>query len=209
MKLKLSLFSFLIILSLLVTSTGTAASMLYATGTSPAVLSPLGSAFTYQGRLMDDGTPANGTYNLIFFLWADQAKTTLLGTVPSSGSLSVMVTDGFFNVTLDFGGGLFTGEARWLEIEVNGTLLSPLQSLTAAPYALFSQASPWSGLMSVPAGFADNIDNDSLAGCRRESLYPSFCPILRLKWDAGTRFWQNNELKWVISMEKLASPTSC
>ncbi|MCK5054161.1 MAG: hypothetical protein KAR65_07775, partial [Anaerolineales bacterium] len=164
MKLKLSLFSFIMILSLLITSSGIAAKSLYATATAPALESPLGTAFTYQGRLMDDGAPANGSYDFRFNLWADQARSTLLGTVPLSGTLPVTVTDGYFTVTLDFGGGVFTGEARWLEIEVNGTLLSPLQSLTAAPYALFSDAAPWSGLMSVPAGFADDVDNDSLGG---------------------------------------------
>jgi hypothetical protein len=111
---------------------------------------------------MDSDAPANGTYNFRFYLWADQAKNTFLGTVPPSSTLPVSVTDGYFTVTLDFGGGIFTGAARWLEIEVDGTRLSPLQTLTAAPYSLYTQAAPWSGLQSVPAGFADNVDNDSL-----------------------------------------------
>ena len=162
MKTKLSLFSFLTVLSLLITSSGAAARGMYATATSPSMESPLGSAFTYQGRLMDGGIPADGTYNFRFYLWAEQAKTTLLGTVPPTGTIPLNVTDGYFSVALDFGGGVFTGEARWLEIEVDGTLLSPLQSLTAAPYSLYTQAAPWSGLQSVPAGFADNVDNDSL-----------------------------------------------
>ena len=162
MKLKLSLLSILIILSMLITSSGIAANGMYAEQASSALESPLGTAFTYQGRLMDSDAPANGTYNFRFYLWADQAKTTLLGTVPPSSTLPVSVTDGYFTVTLDFGGGIFTGEARWLEIEVDGTRLSPLQSLTAAPYSLYTLAAPWSGLHSVPAGFADNVDNDSL-----------------------------------------------
>ena len=161
MKLKLSLFSFLLILSLLITSSGSAAYGMYATTTSASLESPLGSAFTYQGRLMDGGIPANGTYNFRFYLWADQAKITLLGTVPHNGTMPVTATDGYFSVILDFGESTFTGEARWLEIEVNGTLLSPLQALTATPYALFSKTAPWLGLSDVPVGFADEVDDNT------------------------------------------------
>ena len=139
MKTKLSLFSFLTVLSLLITSSGVAARGMYATATSPSLESPLGSAFTYQGRLKDGDIPADGTYNFRFYLWADQAKTNLLGTVPPTGTMPVMVTDGYFSTTLDFGEGAFTGEERWLEIEVNGNPLSPMQALTATPYALFSK----------------------------------------------------------------------
>jgi hypothetical protein len=35
----------------------------------PASQDPLGSAFTYQGRLMDAGNPANGLYDLQFELF--------------------------------------------------------------------------------------------------------------------------------------------
>jgi len=50
------------------------------------------------------------------------------------------VSDGYFTVQLDFGSGVFTGDARWLEIAVDcgsgATALGPRQELTAAPYAL-------------------------------------------------------------------------
>ncbi len=38
------------------------------------------------------------------------------------------------------------------------------RALTAAPFAAFAQKAPWSGLTGVPAGFADNADDDTLAG---------------------------------------------
>ncbi|GIV94152.1 MAG: hypothetical protein WHS83_06470 [Chloroflexus sp.] len=52
------------------------------------------------------------------------------------------VSNGLFTVTLDFGPGAFTGDARWLQIAVRCTgdsgytALTPRQPLTAAPYAL-------------------------------------------------------------------------
>jgi hypothetical protein len=66
------------------------------------------------------------------------------------------VTNGLFAVTLDFGPGVFTGPARWLEVDVrtNGsgafTNLSPCQPLTPVPYALYAQTS--SGTNGTLAG---------------------------------------------------------
>ncbi len=82
-----------------------------------------------------------------------------IGTYPGTGTITIDVVDGYFTTTLDFGGGIFDGEERWLEIEVNGTLLSPLQPLTPAPYAIYAQTAPWSGLTDVPAGLYDGDDD--------------------------------------------------
>jgi hypothetical protein len=49
---------------------------------------------------------------------------------------NVSVANGTFTVALDFGATAFNGEARWLEILVAGTPLTPRQALTAAPHAL-------------------------------------------------------------------------
>jgi hypothetical protein len=82
-----------------------------------------------------------------------------LGTYPVTGTIPVSVDNGYFTTSLDFGDGVFDGNERWLEIEVNGSLLSPLQSITPAPYAIYSQTAPWSGLSGVPPGFADGTDD--------------------------------------------------
>jgi len=37
----------------------------------------------------------------------------------------------------------------------------PRQALTAAPYALYAQAAPWSGIAGVPDGFADGVDDNT------------------------------------------------
>src|SRR5947207_14822516 len=92
-------------------------------------------AFTYQGRLLDGGNAAVGTYDLQFSLWNLATGGATIG-IPQTNS-SVNISNGLFTVVLDFGPGAFTGAARWLEIGVrtNGsvgpyTTLSPRQQLT-------------------------------------------------------------------------------
>lgn len=101
---------------------------------------PLGTAFTYQGQLQKNGSPYNGTCSFQFSLWDAVSGGAQVGsTLTQTG---VTVSNGLFTVTLDFGTGVFTGDARWLQIAVQCsgdsgyTTLSPRQALTAAPYAL-------------------------------------------------------------------------
>jgi hypothetical protein len=102
-----------------------------------------GTAFTYQGKLSAGGAPANGTYDLQFTILDG---TNIPGNVISGPLIepATGVTNGLFTVTLDFGPGVFNGNARWLEIAVrtNGgttlTALSPRQPLTPAPYAILA-----------------------------------------------------------------------
>lgn len=102
-----------------------------------------GTAFTYQGRLDDTGNLANGLYDLQFSVFdAATGGTMLAGPLVLS---SVGMTNGLFTVTLDFGSGVFTGPARWLEIgaRTNGvslfTTLSPRQQVTPTPYAITAE----------------------------------------------------------------------
>lgn len=102
---------------------------------------PLGVAFTYQGRLDDDGTPANGTYDLRFRVYDAAQNGNPVGVLLSRNDL--VVADGLFTTDLNFGSDVFTGDARWLEISVRPgnsggayTPLTPRQEITAVPYAL-------------------------------------------------------------------------
>jgi hypothetical protein len=96
------------------------------------------TAFTYQGRLNDGGSPANGSYDFRFYVCDAQSGGTILSSYEIS---DLTVTDGYFTVQLDSGSTDFTGEARWLEISVREhgqtsyTTLSPRVPLTAVPYA--------------------------------------------------------------------------
>ena len=102
----------------------------------------LGTAFTYQGRLMDDsGNPLTGSYDFQFELYDAESDGGQVGSTVTVGD--VAVSDGLFTVQLDFGSSAFTGNARWLEIGVRAgsssgayTILAPRQPLTATPYAL-------------------------------------------------------------------------
>lgn len=115
---------------------------------------PLGTAFTYQSYLMDKKNPANDIYDFEFSLYDDpnvgiQVGSTLLVD-------DVNVVDGHFQVELDFGGGIFTGDARWLETEVRQgastdpcdfVTLSPRQELTPTPYSIYAETAG-----AVPGG---------------------------------------------------------
>ncbi len=136
----------------------------------PAGAQTLGSAFSYQGQLKEAGVPAMGLYDVQACLYSTSTgSASLLLCAPDIED--VPVSAGLFNVTLDFGGSIFFGVQRYLELRVRPgasvgsyTVLSPRQLVRPVPEALranSASAAPWSGLGGVPAGFADNIDNDS------------------------------------------------
>ena len=102
------------------------------------------TVFTYQGRLNDNGQPANGTYDFRFRLYD---STNLPGNIIAGpiDNLATQVANGIFSASLDFGS-VFDGTARWLQIAVrtNGAAsfiaLTPRQPLTPVPYAIFADA---------------------------------------------------------------------
>ncbi len=130
--------------------------------------SALGTAFSYQGQLQQNGVPVTGACDFRFDLWDAATGGAHIGGAQTK--TNVAVNNGVFTIPdLDFGLAAFNGDARWLELAVgcpsgNGsyTTLGPRQALTATPYALYSKTSPWSGLLGLPSGFADNVDNDAL-----------------------------------------------
>lgn len=116
-----------------------------------------GTAFTYQGQLQNNGSLANGTYNLQFQLYTNiSGGTAVAGPVTTNG---VNVSNGLFTVVIDFGDTVWNGATNWLQIEVetNGgssfTTLTPRQDLTPTPYAIFAEGVKASGLSgAVPSG---------------------------------------------------------
>ena len=115
-------------------------------------VSAQGTAFTYQGQFQNNGSPANGSYDLTFTLYATNTTgTAIAGPLTNSAT---GVTNGLFAVTINFGSGIFTGSNYWLQIAVrtngNGAFvpLSPRQALTPTPYAIFANtASNLSGTL--------------------------------------------------------------
>jgi hypothetical protein len=107
----------------------------------------LGTAFTYQGQLQKDGSPVDAECQVAFRLY-DQAVDGAQVGPPLT--ITVPITEGVFTVGLDFGAGVFDGEARWLSVAVQcpgdvGFTSLPRQALTAAPYALYALAAPGEG----------------------------------------------------------------
>lgn len=94
----------------------------------------LGTAFVYQGRLTDAGAPVNGTRSMTFRLHSHATNAAPVGTPVTIPAMTI--TDGLLNATLDFGADAINGDARWLEITVEGVTLSPRQRLAPAPNAL-------------------------------------------------------------------------
>ena len=128
-------------------------------------VSAQGTAFTYQGRLLESGSPANGIYDLTFSLLdAGTGGSQVGGTVTNSATV---VSNGLFTVTLDFGAN-FPGADRWLEIGVrtNGggafTTLASRQKITPTPYASYS-ANAGSAAAATTASSAGNFTG-SLSG---------------------------------------------
>jgi hypothetical protein len=112
-----------------------------------------GNAFTYQGRLNDTNGAVTGSYDFTLTLFNAASAGAVVG--PSNVVTGLLVTNGLFTVTPDFGP-QFNGSDRWLELAVrtNGSsayvLLSPRQKLTPTPYSLYApQANTATVAMSV------------------------------------------------------------
>jgi hypothetical protein len=124
----------------------------------------LGSAFTYQGRLIDDNQAPNGAYDFEFKLYDAPTEGSQLGSTNADDDVDVI--DGYFTSELDFGLSPYNGNSVWLQVGVRPnasmdpyTALNPRQRLTSTPNANFASISDWNNLLNIPAGFADGTDN--------------------------------------------------
>src|SRR5471030_958799 len=76
-----------------------------------------GTAFTYQGRLNNGGSAANGSYDIAFTLYTTNVTgSAIAGPVTNT---AVAVTNGLFITLVDFGPGAFTGTSNWLALAVS------------------------------------------------------------------------------------------
>lgn len=124
---------------------------------SSAARAQTSTAFSYQGQLLSNGTPLTGPADL-----RAQLFTAASGGSPVGAAIDlpgVAVTDGLFNVQLDFGNAFGAGQLCWVEISVRsptGTgsfiTLAPRQAITPAPLA--------HGLAGIPTtrGGTESLD---------------------------------------------------
>ena len=106
---------------------------------------------SYQGRLSDGGSPANGSYDFQFLLKDAATSGNTLGEVLK---MTLPVQNGVFSAALPWKSSLFPGAARWIEVRVRPTppagssgteVDAPYatlerQRLYTAPYAFRSQS---------------------------------------------------------------------
>lgn len=117
-------------------------------------------SFSYQGRLGDNGAPANGAYDIAYSLYTDEAGGT---AVISEVALGVQVTDGLFTALFVFPDGTLTPATRWLGLGVRAqgggafTAITGRTFLAAAPFASVDLNEPWqrpqAGTLSYGGGF--------------------------------------------------------
>jgi hypothetical protein len=103
------------------------ATVLICTGTALA-----DSAISYQGRLDAGGQAFDGSVDMVFELFDAETNGSAIGSPVAING--VPVQQGLFQVDLDFGAQAWE-LGRWLQITVDGQLLSPRQRVTAAPLA--------------------------------------------------------------------------
>ncbi|MBE0544787.1 MAG: hypothetical protein IH623_25905 [Verrucomicrobia bacterium] len=147
------------------------------------------AAISYRGHLTAAGSPVNSPHDMQFKLFdtaAVGAGAQQGGTITES---AVPVTNGVFTVTLDFGGTVFDGSPRFLEIGVKSggsasvyTTLAPRQQVASIPYAIQSlnaaQAETAATATTLVTGAAvqslNNLtDNVTLAAGSNVTITPS------------------------------------
>ena len=126
---------------------------------------PMGTGFTYQGRLIHDSEATDGPHDFEFKLYDSPVGGNQLASTIDINDLDVI--DGYFTVELDFNDpNVFNGDACWLDISVRPgdsnsfTTLSPRQQLTPTPYAIYAanagSDSDWmvsgDNMYSIPSG---------------------------------------------------------
>jgi hypothetical protein len=127
------------------------------------------SAFLYRGELKAGGQPASGAYDLRFALADAVLDGDYLG--PTLTNAAVAVSNGVFDVSLDFGAGVFDGSPRWLEIGVrtNGgseafVLLSPRQPILPIPYAVHAATAGVAADLAGGGAFLTALPASNLVG---------------------------------------------
>ncbi len=140
---------------------------------SNMIAAPIPEPVTYQGRLDDNGSPANG----LFELRVGVHDTNVGGAILDLLTNNVTVSNGLFTTVLQLNSASITaGSLRWLELGVrtNGsvsafTTLSPRQQLTYTPYALRATTADFA--RDLPQGLITdyNIADDSITAVKIEA----------------------------------------
>jgi hypothetical protein len=139
----------------------------------PPVLAPedisglVSSAFTYQGKLNNNGMVVNSNCDFIWNIYADSSGGSSLATDTDT---NLLVANGLFTAVVNVPASVIDGNARFVEIQVRCptgsgayTTLSPRQELFAAPYALGLRL-PFSHTINSSASPVFSITNSGGTG---------------------------------------------
>jgi hypothetical protein len=139
-----------------------------------------GTAFSYQGHLVENGVAANGGHDFIFSLFDSAAAGAQVGQdVPLNNT---PVANGQFKGTLDFGADAFPGAPRWLEISVRPagvgqfTKMDGRVSVLPTPYAIFAATA---GSVAKGGVTANQLNTGGLAPAQGQFL----------SYNAGNLVW--------------------
>jgi len=98
-----------------------------------SIATHVSEAISYQGVLEESGVPVTGSRDMSFSLYSNDSCTTFITGIVDLDD--VPVDNGLFSVQLDFDPTVFTGQALFLEVEVEGTSIA-CQEILPVPYAL-------------------------------------------------------------------------
>ncbi len=96
--------------------------------------------FNYQGKVIFNGSPANGSFGMNFVLYNAITNGTLLDGITQI----YPINNGLLNAELDFGDVPFDGQDVFLEIRIQDpitqttSILSPRVPINTAPYAILA-----------------------------------------------------------------------
>lgn len=115
------------------------------------------SSFTYQGNLYEKGAPVNGSKSVSFRI-TDSAGAAAYW---NSGPMTVSVSSGHFKAELSPSGVAWDSVAPYLEVSVEGSVLTPREPLNSVPYAL--AAGGFAGSALTVSGGAFSVGGSTLA----------------------------------------------
>lgn len=153
------------------------------------------NVINYQGYLRENGVPVNGLKTIVFAFYDGPEGQNLLSTA----TRELVITNGLLTATIPITQGLFTlGGPYYLELEVDGTVLTPRVQVTPVPRAHYAhnagsantvQGIPWSSQIPT-TGQVPVFDG--------EKWVPS---IFFLPWNA-----QNGGIGYVGGTVKVRTP---
>jgi len=178
------------------------------------------TAFNFQGRMNDGTNPANGRYDLQFKLFDAITGGNQIGSTVDRPNL--MLINGVFSTTLDFGATAFTGGDRFVEISVrpNGSpnahvVLGARQQIMSVPFSVRAANATQADRATIATNALDAANADALGRVAASSYarlnflnsgdlrtsgnaaFGSLAPNTRLTLSGGAPWTSNG---WTASM---------